>query len=150
MKCGVVRTYVVSQKPIKLSQGADCSYVQGIKPTLFQSAEMAFYLAFASPITDTGMQQKDSKEYAGQVSNSGRNWAIKVSKRNLDEVFIRISLQSSEFFLIIIEYILEFAGKNFMAIRKCNELLEQQYGNYMELPPKKEQVPHHFVCDFKI
>ena len=73
MKCGVVRTYVVSQKPIKLSQGADCSYVQGIKPTLFQSAEMAFYLAFASPITDTGMQQKDSKEYAGQVSNSGRN-----------------------------------------------------------------------------
>lgn len=73
-----------------------------------------------------------------------------MSKRNLDEVFIRISLQSSEFFLIIIEYILEFAGKNFMAIRKCNELLEQQYGNYMELPPKKEQVPHHFVCDFKI
>lgn len=46
MKCGVIRTYVVSQKPIKLSQGADCSYVQGIKPTLFQSAEMAFYLAF--------------------------------------------------------------------------------------------------------
>ena len=45
---------------------------------------------------------------------------------------------------------LEFAGKNFMAIRKCKELLEQQYGNYMELPPKKEQVPHHFVCDFKI
>ena len=107
------------------------------------------WLAFASPITDTGMQQKDSKEYAGQVSNSGRNWAIKVSKRNLDEVFIRISLQSSEFFLIIIEYILEFAGKNFMAIRKCKELLEQQYGNYMA-PQKKEQVPHHFVCDFKI
>ena len=44
---------------------------------------------------------------------------------------------------------LEFAGKNFMAIRKCKELLEQQYGNYMA-PPKKEQVPHHFVCDFKI
>ena len=96
------------------------------------------WLAFASPITDTGMQQKDSKEYAGQVSNSGRNWAIKVSKRNLDEVFIRISLQSSEFFLIIIEYILEFAGKNFMAIRKCKELLEQQYGNYMA-PPKKNK-----------
>ena len=62
-----------------------------------------------------------------------------MSKRNLDEVFIRISLQSSEFFLIIIEYILEFAGKNFMAIRKCNELLEQQYGNYMELPQKKNK-----------
>ena len=45
---------------------------------------------------------------------------------------------------------LEFAGRNFMAIRKCKELLEQQYGNYMELPPKKEQVPHHYVCDFKI
>ena len=49
-------------------------------------------------------------------------------------------MQSSEFFLIIIEYILEFAGKNFMAIRKCKELLEQQYGNYMELPPKKRTM----------
>ena len=46
MEHGVVRTYVVSQKFIKLSQGADCIYVQGIKPALFQSAEMAFYLAF--------------------------------------------------------------------------------------------------------
>ena len=34
---------------------------------------------------------------------------------------------------------LEFAGKNFMAIRKCKELLEQQYGNYMELPQKKNK-----------
>ena len=45
MERGVVRTYVVSQKPIKLSQRADCSYVQGIKPAFFQSTEMALYLA---------------------------------------------------------------------------------------------------------
>jgi len=69
-----------------------------------------------------------------------------VSKKNLDEVFIRIRLQSSEFFLIIIEYILEFAGKNFMAIRKCKELLEQQYGNYMELPPPKKRTSSSPLC----
>ena len=64
-----------------------------------------------------------------------------MSKKNLDEVFIRISLQSSEFFLIIIEYILEFAGKNFMAIRKCKELLEQQYGSVI-LKFKRGQIKH--------
>ena len=69
-----------------------------------------------------------------------------MSKKNLDEVFIRIRLQSSEFFLIIIEYILEFAGKNFMAIRKCKELLEQQYGNYMELPPPKKRTSSSPLC----
>ena len=71
MERDVVRTYIVSQKPIKLSQGVDCSYVQGIKPALFQSTEMTFYLALAGPIPDTGMQQKDSKGYAGQVSIPG-------------------------------------------------------------------------------
>ncbi len=38
----------------------------------------------------------------GQVWDSGRKPAMKESKRHLDEVFMRISLQNREFSLIIV------------------------------------------------
>lgn len=37
----------------------------------------------------------------------------------------------------------EFEGKKYKAIKKYDLLLKNTYGNYMEFPPKEEQVPQH-------
>lgn len=44
---------------------------------------------------------------------------------------------------------LKLAEKDFMSIRKCKELLEQQYGNYMELPQKKNKFLTTLCVIFK-
>ncbi len=48
------------------------------------------------------MLQEPAAPQHGQVCNSGRNPAMKESKRTFDEVLIRISLQNREFSLIIV------------------------------------------------
>lgn len=45
---------------------------------------------------------------------------------------------------------LEFEGVELMAIEKYKDLLKKQYGNYMELPPENERVPHHYVHELKL
>lgn len=49
------------------------------------------------------------------------------------------------------EYVdVSFEGNKFRAICGYKNLLEMQYGDYMQLPPLKMRVPHHYVCDFEI
>ena len=36
-----------------------------------------------------------------------------------------------------------FESKKYKAIKKVDDYLSMQWGNYMELPPVKEQVAHH-------
>ena len=45
---------------------------------------------------------------------------------------------------------LEFEGRKMMSIEKYKELLKEQYGDYMRLPPKNERIPHHYVDVLKI
>lgn len=45
---------------------------------------------------------------------------------------------------------LEFEGSKFMAIGEYKEYLKLSYGDYMKLPPKESQVPHHYVYDIQI
>ncbi len=45
---------------------------------------------------------------------------------------------------------LKFEGKKFLAYSGYKKLLENLYGDYMTLPPKELQVPHHAVLDFFI
>ncbi len=40
---------------------------------------------------------------------------------------------------------LEFEGHMFPAPRKYDEILTRSYGDYMSLPPKDEQIPHHGI-----
>lgn len=35
------------------------------------------------------------------------------------------------------------------SVKKKEEYLRQMFGNYMQLPPKENRVPHHAVVDFK-
>lgn len=37
----------------------------------------------------------------------------------------------------------EFEGNSFMAIARYDEYLRHFYGNYLQLPPKNQQVPYH-------
>ena len=48
------------------------------------------------------MRQEPLAPQQGQVCNSGWNLFIKESKRAIDELFMRISLQNREFSLIIV------------------------------------------------
>lgn len=41
-----------------------------------------------------------------------------------------------------------FEGRNFYAIAEYDTLLTNVYGNYMELPPKEKQIPHHGFTAF--
>lgn len=45
---------------------------------------------------------------------------------------------------------LSFEGINAMVIAGYNEWLTCEYGDYMQLPPKSEQIPHHFVNVFSV
>ncbi|NLZ75911.1 MAG: LicD family protein [Erysipelotrichia bacterium] len=38
---------------------------------------------------------------------------------------------------------IEFEGKNYMIFTKYDEYLRQMFGDYMKLPPKEKQKPHH-------
>ena len=38
---------------------------------------------------------------------------------------------------------LEFEGKNFKVISRYHEFLSKCYGDYMQLPPEDQRVPHH-------
>ncbi len=44
---------------------------------------------------------------------------------------------------------IEFNGRKFKAPSKSHELLSCWYGDYMQLPPKEEQVPRHIVTCYK-
>ena len=43
----------------------------------------------------------------------------------------------------------EFEGRMLNAPKNPDPYLKKRYKNYMELPPKKDQIAHHFVCEFK-
>lgn len=43
-----------------------------------------------------------------------------------------------------------FEGHEFLSIKNYHSILEIKYGDYMKLPPKNEQLPHHFVTEFNI
>ena len=38
---------------------------------------------------------------------------------------------------------LSFEGKKFMAVKNADGYLKCEYGNYMDLPPKEQQIPKH-------
>lgn len=42
-----------------------------------------------------------------------------------------------------------FSKYQFRIPRKYDEVLKQLFGNYMELPPKKDQISHHFYDAYK-
>lgn len=44
----------------------------------------------------------------------------------------------------------EFEGKKFMAMKGYDEYLKIPFGNYMELPPEEERVPHHEIVELKL
>lgn len=47
------------------------------------------------------------------------------------------------------EYVdVEFEGKRFKAVKDYDTLLRVRYGDYMQLPPEEERVPHHGFTAF--
>ena len=42
-----------------------------------------------------------------------------------------------------------FEGKEYNAPANYDAYLGGLYGNYMQLPPKEKQIPHHDVCYWK-
>lgn len=46
--------------------------------------------------------------------------------------------------------LIEFEGHEFPIPRNYNKYLTKLYGDYMKLPPKEEQVPHHQVIEIKL
>lgn len=43
-----------------------------------------------------------------------------------------------------------FEGRKLLALANYEDYLEQVYGNWMELPPVNERIPHHFVSQFDL
>ena len=43
--------------------------------------------------------------------------------------------------------VVEFEGEQFIAPKELDKYLTHQYGNYMKLPPKCDQIPKHYVLD---
>ena len=43
----------------------------------------------------------------------------------------------------------EFEGKNFKIIKNYDIYLTTLYGNFMQLPPKEDRYPHHFIKKLK-
>ena len=44
----------------------------------------------------------------------------------------------------------EFEGKMFYAMKGYDEYLKIPFGNYMELPPEDERVPHHDIVELEL
>jgi lipopolysaccharide cholinephosphotransferase len=44
---------------------------------------------------------------------------------------------------------IEFAGYRFKAPKEYDKILSRCYGNYMELPPKKDRIAHHYYDAYK-
>ena len=44
----------------------------------------------------------------------------------------------------------EFEGHYVSAIENFDEFLKDTYGDYMKLPPKDQQIAHHYIVDLKI
>lgn len=44
----------------------------------------------------------------------------------------------------------EFEGHYVSAIESFDEFLKDTYGDYMKLPPKDQQIAHHYIVDLKI
>lgn len=44
----------------------------------------------------------------------------------------------------------EFEGKKFLAMKGYDEYLKIPFGNYMELPPEEERVPHHDIVHLEL
>ena len=42
-----------------------------------------------------------------------------------------------------------FEGRNYCIPANYDAYLSGLYGNYMQLPPKEKQIPHHDVCYWK-
>lgn len=45
---------------------------------------------------------------------------------------------------------MEFEGKIIMASKYYDEMLKHNFGNYMQLPPEKERIGHHFYKIYEI
>lgn len=45
---------------------------------------------------------------------------------------------------------LEFEGKKFLAMKGYDEYLKIPFGDYMELPPEEERVPHHDIVALEL
>ncbi|KMK78304.1 LicD family protein [Alkalihalobacillus pseudalcaliphilus] len=56
-------------------------------------------------------------------------------------------MEREEFYNVILG---EFEGMEFPIPRNYDKVLRNLYGDYMKLPPLKEQVPHHGVIDVKL
>jgi lipopolysaccharide cholinephosphotransferase len=39
---------------------------------------------------------------------------------------------------------IEFCGKKYLALKEYDYYLRHIYGDYMQLPPENERVPHHY------
>ena len=44
----------------------------------------------------------------------------------------------------------EFEGKSFLAMKGYDEYLKIPFGNYMELPPEEERIPHHDIVKLEL
>lgn len=45
---------------------------------------------------------------------------------------------------------LEFCGHSMMICSDYKEILRARYGNYIELPPEKERIPHHYLSELQV
>jgi lipopolysaccharide cholinephosphotransferase len=76
--------------------------------------------------------EKD-EEYVGELS-------ISTGKNTYDSFVLK-----KAFFYDSIEW--DFEGYMFPVPRAYDEILKKNYGNYMEMPPLKEQAPHHGIIE---
>lgn len=76
--------------------------------------------------------EKD-EEYVGELS-------ISTGKKMYDSFVLK-----EEFFYDSIDW--DFEGHKFPVPRAYDEILRKNYGNYMDLPPLKEQEPHHGIVE---
>lgn len=76
--------------------------------------------------------QKDEK-YVGELS-------ISTGKEMYDSFVLK-----KKFFYDSIDW--DFEGHKFPVPRAYDEILTKNYGNYMEMPPLKEQEPHHGIIE---
>lgn len=47
-------------------------------------------------------------------------------------------------------YMRRFEDKEFLIPKEYDEVLRVAYGDYMQLPPEEDRVPHHHLTELKI